>query len=203
MLARLGRAVALLFTLWLLGLLLAGLGILPAGLIPLGHSVGAQSPPALPSFPVPRLPSKSDLAAAKPLSSSAAGTTAVHGSPAAAAAKLTASTLGAVPGQRGAAGHGPGSTSRPVKVAGGTGASSGPGGGAGVGASQGATPPGQAVSQSSPGHTNTSPGNSGSAPGQIKQTSTTSTTSTSTSPGQSGSAPGQTRTHGTGGGNGY
>ena len=201
MLARLGRAVALLFTLWLLGLLLAGLGILPGGLIPLGHSVGAQSLSRLPSFPAPRLPSKSDLAAAQPLSSPAGGPTAAHGSPAAVAATLTASSLGAIPGQRGAAGHGPGSTSRPVKVAGGKGA--GTGGATGVGASQGASPPGQAVSQSSPGHTQPGSGNSGSAPGQIKQTSTTSTTSTSTSPGQSGSAPGQTRTHGTGGGNGY
>src|SRR5947199_10327219 len=123
-LALLGRAVALLFTLWLLGLLFAGLGILPAGLIPLGHSVGLQSLPTLPtlpSFPAPQPPSKSDLAAAKPLNSSAAGTTAgVHGSSATVAGGLIAGLPGAALGQRGAPGHGNGHgvSSIPVNVGG-------------------------------------------------------------------------------------
>ena len=72
---RVGRLVALVFTVWLLGLLLAGLGIIPSGVIPLGGAVSspapAPAPATLTAIPVPRAPSASALTPAAPLRATA------------------------------------------------------------------------------------------------------------------------------------
>jgi hypothetical protein len=83
-LARLGRVVAALFLAWLVGLMLAGLGILPASDLPLGHALAPQSPPTLSHVPRPVAPSAADLLPARPLapsrpSSSARGVTPAGG----------------------------------------------------------------------------------------------------------------------------
>ncbi len=49
-----GRAVALVFLLWLAGLVLAGLGILPTGDVPLGRALAGQAPSPLSALPRPR-----------------------------------------------------------------------------------------------------------------------------------------------------
>ena len=68
-LGRAGRAIAVVFLLWLLGLLLAGVGILPAGDLPLGRSVVSQAP-RLRSLPRPAQPTRGELLPAR----AAAGT---------------------------------------------------------------------------------------------------------------------------------
>lgn len=193
-----GRAVAVVFLLWLVGLVLAGLGLLPAGDVPLGRALGGQAPPSLRALPRPRQPSASDLAPAKPL-------------------RLTADTRsaarGAGPGRRGASGGqrsgltATGVARHPGSGSAQRGGSASPTGSApavtgtqnptGASAPGRTTAPGQTRKQSTPGHTKTSaPGHSGSAPGHVRPTTTT------TSPGKSGSAPGHTVTHGSGHGNG-
>jgi hypothetical protein len=66
-LARMGRVVAVLFLAWLVGLMLAGLGILPASDLPLGHTLAPQSPPSLARLPRPVQPRAADLLPARPL----------------------------------------------------------------------------------------------------------------------------------------
>jgi hypothetical protein len=207
-LAGVGRAVGAVFLLWLLGLLLAGLGMLPSGAIPLGPALRAQSLPALKSFPRPAAPSKSDLAAAKPLSAKSA--TALGRTLGGAAATTGAHDVDT--GSRGGAGlghgHGGSGTVQLGGIHGGAGAAATASGtgtqtGTSSATTRRTTTPGRTVSQSSPGHTRTTSGNSGSAPGQTKKTTTTTSTATATTSGQSGSAPGHTRTHGSVGGNRY
>lgn len=65
-LARAGGAMALVLLLWLAGLGLAGLGILPGDALPLGRAVSAPAPPVLRGTPVPTRPTRSDLSAATP-----------------------------------------------------------------------------------------------------------------------------------------
>src|SRR5512142_3376452 len=67
LLARAGRVAAAALMLWIAGLVLAGLGVLPAGDVPLGHVIAGQSPPALRAFPAPRRPSAADLRPALPV----------------------------------------------------------------------------------------------------------------------------------------
>jgi hypothetical protein len=217
LLARAGRAVAIVCLLWLAGLVLAGLGILPASVLPLGRAVAGQAaPPVLHVLSV-RPGTASDLAPAlRARRAGGAGRSAAH---AGGGTQLTAVGVGLVPrgGRRshGGAPSGKGGPSAPTttgrvgvgKPNGAAPTTAGSRGAAGTIPSAGATTtvtkaaPGQTTKQTTPGHTKTTaPGNSGSAPGQVKQTTTT--TITTSSPGQSGSAPGQTVTHGTGHGHG-
>jgi hypothetical protein len=50
-LAWVGRAVAVVFLVWLIGLVFAGLGLLPSSALPFGRSFVGQSPPVLKSMP--------------------------------------------------------------------------------------------------------------------------------------------------------
>src|SRR5438270_4140605 len=50
-LAWVGRGVALVFLIWLIGLVFAGLGLLPSGDLPFGRAFVGQSPPVLKSMP--------------------------------------------------------------------------------------------------------------------------------------------------------
>src|SRR5437763_4628058 len=50
-LAWVGRAVAIVFLVWLIGLVFAGLGLLPSSDLPFGRAFVGQSPPALKSLP--------------------------------------------------------------------------------------------------------------------------------------------------------
>ena len=66
-LRRVGLAIAVLFLLWLFGLVLAGLGLLPVSDLPLGRVLnGAPQPPALHATPKPDAPSPADLVPARP-----------------------------------------------------------------------------------------------------------------------------------------
>lgn len=201
-LTRVGRAVAVVFLLWVVGLILAGLGILPAGDVPLGHALAPQAPPPLSAAPHLRQPSASDLTPAQ-----AVGV---------AGAASTQSAARAAGGQRSAL------TPTAVRQHQGSGTSHGGGSSSGTGAGQGnPTAPLQIGNPSPPGRTQTStPGNSGSAPGHVKSTTAptmtgspgksgaapghvkTTATPTTSSPGNSGAAPGHTVTHGNGHGSG-
>ncbi len=210
-LSRAGKAVAVMFCAWLAGLVLAGLGVLPASIVPLSRQIGGASPPALASAIRLSLPTRSDLVAARPESSLISG-------PSAAAASLgrsgvhrhasgtrsgggsgTASHRGAPGSSRGSSrgggsGSGHGTTTGAAPVAGGgtTGAGHS---GSGHGRS-GA--PGQTRHLTNPGHSKSSShGRSGSSPGHQRHTTTT-TTTTKTAPGKSGSAPGHSGSHGSG-----
>lgn len=171
-LARSGRAVAVVFLLWLVGLTLAGLGILPSSILPFARALGVQGPPSLHVLPAPRPPATSDLAPAKPLSA-APGASRAHSA-------FRGGHAGVAPG-RSATGNVP---RRPTPIARtvSPGAASHPGRGKSAAS-------GQTVKQSSPGHTKSpgTAGNSGSPPGQA---------STVTSPGRSGSASGAARGNG-------
>jgi len=180
LLARGGRAAAVLFLLWLLGLALAGLGILPTGDVPFGRTLAVgQGPAPLKALPRASQPSASDLIPAKPLSSA----TATRHPAGASASRSTASSRSVARSHR----HHPGSSSSSTAPATG-GAVITPTSAVGQGK---AGAPGQVNQQTTPGHTKTSsPGKSGTAPGH----SGTSTTS-STAPGNSGSTHGNGRGH--------
>jgi hypothetical protein len=204
LLRRSGRAVAIVFLAWLIGLVLAGLGILPTSALPLSQFAGV-SPPAL-SGPihiaaVPR----SDLAPATPLrSATAAGVrtaaAARRSSNGSAAGSLRAGS-GTVSPRVGAthkAGPPTGTTNGKPGIAThpGSGAVTG---GAGTTTTIAATgsPTVVPVSRGN----GTTHGKSGVAPGKVKQTTTTTpsattTTSTATTatPGNSGTAPGHSVT---------
>src|SRR5437660_11287201 len=55
-LAWLGRAVAVVFLVWLIGLVFAGLGLLPSGDLPFGRAFVGQAPPVLKSMAPITLP---------------------------------------------------------------------------------------------------------------------------------------------------
>jgi hypothetical protein len=62
-----GRAVALLFLLWLAAVLLGALGVGPAGRVPLGRALRpSPGPPPLHRLPPPRQPAPADLVPALP-----------------------------------------------------------------------------------------------------------------------------------------
>ena len=66
---RAGRVVFALFLFWLIAIVLAGLGLIPAAGIPLAHVARpSQGPPPLAKLPTPRRPSVSDLRPALPAS---------------------------------------------------------------------------------------------------------------------------------------
>lgn len=63
----LGRAVSLLFLLWLVVIVLGGIGVAPVGHVPLVRSLRpSQGPPAVRTLPPPRSPAPSDLRPALP-----------------------------------------------------------------------------------------------------------------------------------------
>lgn len=228
MLTRAGRVVAMLFLLWLLGLVLAGLGILPARDIPGGRELVNQAPSPLPSLPKPPPQTGSDLASAQSLGARSLETSTQRavGQPPGTGARAGSA---AQAGRRSPAGVSRGASRG---ILGGaprhTPATSQRGGGASSGAVPtsipiiSAPPPAPVTSNSSAGHGKlTAPGqtrqratpehvqwavagNSGSAPGQVTKTTTSTrpATRTTTPLGNSGSAPGQTAAHGNGHGNG-
>jgi hypothetical protein len=75
-LAHAGRAMVGVFVVWLAGLALAGIGILPAGDVPLGPPLVSQSPPRLTRLPKPHPPTRSDLFPALPSASVVSSATA-------------------------------------------------------------------------------------------------------------------------------
>jgi hypothetical protein len=63
----LGRAVSLLFLLWLVVIVLGGIGVAPVGHVPLVRALHpSQGPPAVRTLPTPTSPSPSDLRPALP-----------------------------------------------------------------------------------------------------------------------------------------
>src|SRR5712672_3466943 len=92
-----GRAVALVFLLWLIGLVFAGLGLLPSGAVPLGRALVGDSPPPIKGPPLATQPGFDSPSAA--------------GSPSAAAhASATRAVGGTVASTHTAATHASGST---------------------------------------------------------------------------------------------
>jgi hypothetical protein len=203
LLRRSGRAVAIVFLAWLIGLVLAGLGILPTSALPLSQFAGV-SPPAL-SGPihiaaVPR----SDLAPATPLrSATAAGVrtaaAARRSSNGSAAGSLRAGS-GTVSPRVGAT-HKAGPPTGTTNGKPGTATHPASGGASGSAApttiAQTAPPTVVPVSRGN----GTTRGKSGVAPGKVKQTTTTTpsattttSTATTTTPGNSGTAPGHSVT---------
>lgn len=214
-LARSARAVALVLVLWLAGLGLAGLGILPGDDLPLGHAVSAPAPPVLRATPVPAPPSRSDLKAATPAAPSSAAGAGLsprrHGTSGAGGHARSVGTRrgsssgrstarGHVPGAPVAAGHGPpgagsGHTHTPPVST--TTPPRGRGGGIQgrrSGTSRGVlTAPGQTVKTATPGRTRAIAHGSSPGPRHEVNASTT-TTATTTTPGRSGTSPGHTVT---------
>ena len=208
-LARAGRLIAAVFLVWLAGLALAGLGILPTGVIPLGHEIDNQSPPALKRIPLAAKPNRADLTPASPARPAAAAAAvaarrSANSIVSRSAASLAPPVLATHPGSRrgnpvGSHGGTRSTTSKPPTAT--TPSRSQPtnAGPSTTASGKGTTTaPGQTIRQSTPGHTKpTTPGKSAAAPGQVKQTTSTTTTTPSVTPGQSGSAPGQTGQTGT------
>jgi hypothetical protein len=201
LLRRGGRVVAIVFLAWLIGLVLAGLGILPSGAVPLSQFAGA-SPPAL-SGPihVAAVP-RADLAPARPLRSASPSRV---GSLAAARRSSTGTVAGGLRA-------GAGTVSRRVVATHTAGPHSGTTTGkpgtathAGAGATSGGAPTttvahtGPSTGVAVPNGSAKSQGKSSTAPGKVKQTTTAATTTTTTStatttPGNSGTAPGHSVT---------
>ena len=164
----LSRLIAGVLTLWLVGLLLGGVGIAPVAGIPFGSLLRPPSaPPAATNLPHPIPPTVEDLQPALP-----AGATA------------TAQARSALPSPANVNGQAPSSTRGSTR----TGSHSphsvavhtmtpAAGGNATPG-----TPPANAQV------------NNGQGKGPVKKTSTTTTTTTTTTPGRSGAAPGKTGT---------
>jgi hypothetical protein len=202
MLARAGRAVAIVFVLWLGGLALAGLGILPAGDVPLGPVISAASPPKLTRLPAPKQPARADLVPAAPASRS--GRVAVRvaaWAPIVASVRRVAVAPRHVSGRSTGHGHSRGRSPARPKTITSPKITTGPTVSTAPSAPPVAAAPGQTTKQTTPGHTHTvTRGSSAAAPGQVKQTTTVAATTTA-SPGKSGSAPGQTVPHGGGHGN--
>jgi hypothetical protein len=110
-LKRAGRGVSLLFLVWLLAVVLGGLGLIPVAGIPFTHVLQpSQGPPVLTKLPQLRQPSASDLRPAVPAKVFAAtvgktgqqppgGTTGSHGKSATAPGQTKTSPSSTAPGQ--------------------------------------------------------------------------------------------------------
>jgi hypothetical protein len=208
-LAWVGRGVAVVFLVWLIGLVFAGLGLLPSSDLPFGRAFVGPSPPVLQSMPpITQAGFAGPSAAVQSVAASRFGDP-TSSSGAAAGGSRSGGTAGATAGggsgaqagsgAPGSRGHGQGSTGATTGSGAGSGASGGSatatnGGGstANNGLHAGGSGPGRTVSQSSPGHTKSSgtgpaagSGSSSASSGHGHQTTTTATT-----PGKSGSAPG-------------
>lgn len=203
-----GRAVAVVFLIWLIGLVFAGLGLLPSGDVPLGHALVASSPPALkvhprvtqPGFAAPpgaaqqQRTGRTALAAAKPAAFSSTRNAATSSSSGTGSLTPAPSKHGKAPAHNGGAtvtsSGSPATTATPA-----------PASQTNNGLHAAGSGPGRTVSQSSPGHTKSSSSNgssSGAKSGSSGQSGSSSghghqsTTTTVTTPGKSGSAPGRT-----------
>jgi hypothetical protein len=146
-----GRAIALLFLIWLALVILGGLGVGPVARLPLGNVLRASSgPPPLRHVPRPAQPAPADLVPALPAPVPAGGTATKTPAAAKTPAARTAS-----PGKSAVA---PGHT-RSTRTT---------------------TTPYPGRSGVAPGHTSTLParGKSTTAPGQVRRTTTTTTATT-------------------------
>lgn len=225
-LARTGRAIAFLCLLWLVGLGLAGIGILPADDLPLGRAITGAAPEVLGVAPA-AAPGRFDLTGragthsgartrsrAHPATSGATAATSPRDSessaigrpPARSTTRRVAGLPGPASGTRTAGTPSETTAGSSETTAGSSGATSGPSQAAPAGTRNPnhatgrgiATAPGTTIKASTPGHTApTARGNSGTAPGQVLPPATTVTPA----PGQSGSSPGHTMTPGAGHGN--
>jgi hypothetical protein len=215
-LARLGRGISFVMLMWVIGLVLAGIGVLPAGDLPLGPVVaGDGGPVALRTLPRDAPPSRSDLLPASPTAQAPvrkvvaaprdstppalqgrAGSAVVAGfsHPAANKGGMGPGRVQPAPRSSAASGRGHGAGG----VSGATGSSSGAGTlPAASGAPAAPTSNGRrsiAHGHRPATHSGSTPSaSSGSAPGRVKHSAATpTTTTTSTSPGNSGSSPGHT-----------
>jgi hypothetical protein len=169
------------FLLWLCGLVLAGLGVVPVSVVPLGRGLHVgQGPAKLSVVSTPRPPAASDLQPARPIAigrpdqnAGVKAPTRGKSSDPTVPGNQPASPVGLPPAQAG------GATTKPGKLA-------APG-------QLGVTP---ASTNSNRPATATSP--SATAPGQTKKQATAVTTTTSPSPGASGAAPGHDTLRATG-----
>jgi hypothetical protein len=216
-LTAMGRIVASVLVVWLCGLVVAGLGLLPAPIVPFASFVGAQSsPPRLARLPAPRPPSGSDLRLAAPASRPVSGAHANH-APGAAGVRIDHRDA---QGGRSRDGHRPASPqpvrggfdsptkpklapmrNTPGQSIAGAPLQSGttevpvaapvPSGAGGTGTTSGS---GTAESSGEAERPET-PGKSESAPGRSSETTTTPTTPSAGLPGASGSAPGHAEAH--------
>jgi hypothetical protein len=184
LLRRTGAAAAALALMWVVGLGLAGLGVLPTRELPFSGGLIDQAPGTWRAVPPLAPASRSDALPARPAAAASSGTRA------ASAPRRLAGTVGRSP-----SGTSPGLAGAGASHASGHGARHGslhvrPYGAGTTVAGIPATPAPPTTtrtprSQAAPGHTkSTTPGHSAGAPGQLKQTTT--------APGNSGSAPGQT-----------
>jgi hypothetical protein len=218
-LARVGRAISLVMLMWVIGLALAGLGVLPAGDLPLGPVVAADGGPvALRTLPRGAPPARSDLLPASPTAQAPAGQIVAAGSGATPLARQGSARPAVIPppghpaankGGTGSlrSGPAPGPSAAPGRrhIAGGAGGATGSGAGAVVvTGTSGALASPTANGRRSTAHGHRTPtrsgssGNSRSAPGRVKRSAQTpATTTTSTTPGNSGSAPRRTGPRGT------
>jgi hypothetical protein len=225
-LAQAGRAIAFLCLLWLAGLVLAGIGILPANDLPLGRAITGAAPEVLGVAPMP-VPGRFDPVGGP--ATDAGGTAAGAGRaggpgsrarPAEPGGRNGTSNRESAPTVLGRSPV-PSATRRAVGPAFGTrgtgtpsetavgsaGAPSGPSQAAPAGVRNSgtratgrgiATAPGTTVKVAARAHTGTTAqGNSGAAPGHVLPTATTGMSA----PGQSGSSPGHAMTPGAGHGN--
>jgi hypothetical protein len=182
----LGRGVATLLLLWMVGLILAGLGLLPRSAPLLGGSLGgSDTPPGLTRLPVATPPSASDLLPARPTVSrpAALAATVAHGTRASA---VHTGTTGAP--------HGAKHHSKTTVAASGPVSTVTPGPSTLLGSSPAASSPSHSHGG---GTTKQAPATSNrptTAPGQAKKVVTVAPgggTTTTTTPGKSGSAPGK------------
>jgi hypothetical protein len=195
-----GRAVAFLFLLWLIGLVFAGLGLLPSGAIPLGRALVGPAPPVLKTLP--RLTQPNLVGPGPGGRSGTAAALRGAGSSTAAGGPGAASTGQGTGGARSGAGASPGSghgTHNGTGTASGTSSSgSTSSGSTGTSSSTSATHPdngrhaagtrpGQTRSQATPGHTKSS---TSSSSGSTSSNGHQTTGTTTTTQGKSGSAPG-------------
>lgn len=199
-LARAGRIVAAIFLIWLVGLALAGLGILPDAYVPFSPAIDGASVPR-PAINGRLSPTTADHVTAG--SAVSARPTAVRHHSAAGpriARRKTSPAAGATPGRhlrRRAAITGTPVTriapagSGQTTIAGGSAATASHA--ASARPSGKLSAPGQTRKLSAPGQTKTARGRSSTAPGTVKKTASL------TTPGRSGVSPGHTITHGTGG----
>jgi hypothetical protein len=194
-----GRVVAFVFLLWLIGLVFAGLGLLPSGAIPLGRALVGPAPPVLKTLPRLTQPNLLGTGAAGRPGASAASRAAGSSTAATGTAGGVSTGHGAGGARSGASGHGHGSANgngtagnssssassgSPAATGNGSGSASHPNNGQHAAG----TRPGQTRSQAAPGHTKSS--TSGSTSNNGHQSTTT--TTTTTTPGKSGSSPGHT-----------
>lgn len=180
-----GRILAAVLLVWLCGLVLAGLGLLPLDDVPLGNALRAAGEPArLAVKPVPRQPARSDLRPARPLANAAAGAGHATSAHSGAAARRLAGVAS------------PSSSHRRS----GRGRSGGPSSGSVTSRPGSATTPAVQTGQTTQGSAATSRGSgkTGRGQGSTHSGGAGGSGTTTTAPGSSGSAPGHDPTRTTG-----